>query len=177
MNNIVLVGYMGSGKTTIGIRLSYRMKQTLLDTDKEIEREQKRSISAIFSEDGEEAFRQMETEYLKKLVSEKQAHIISTGGGMVLREENRRLLKEIGTVIFLRATPETIWNRLKADTTRPLLQTEDPKTRIREMIHNRNAAYEASAHAIIDVDNLDYEQIMDKIMRIMEDRQYENISH
>ena len=96
---------------------------------------------------------------------------------MVLREENRRLLKEIGTVIFLRATPETIWNRLKADTTRPLLQTEDPKTRIREMIHNRNAAYEASAHAIIDVDNLDYEQIMDKIMRIMEDRQHENISH
>ncbi len=177
MNNIILVGYMGSGKTTIGIRLSYRVKQTLLDTDKEIEREQRRSISDIFAEDGENTFRQMETAYLEKLMSEKEAHVISTGGGMVLREENRILLKKLGTVIYLRAKPETIWNRLKGDTTRPLLQTDDPKARICDMIESRKEAYETASHAVVDVDELDYDEIMDRIMKIVEERQHENTGH
>jgi len=163
MNNVILVGYMGSGKTTVGKKLSYRLKRTFLDTDREIEREQKRSIPEIFAGQGENGFRRLETEYLKGLLSDNELHVISTGGGMVLREENRMLLQSLGTVVYLRAAPETIWERLQGDTTRPLLQTADPETKIREMMRERAPFYEAAANVTISVDGLGFEEIVDRI--------------
>ena len=106
MNNVILVGYMGCGKTTVGIRLSYRLKIPFLDTDKKIEKDHNCVISDVFATLGEETFRNWETESLVKLCKNNAAYVISTGGGMVLREENRRLLKKLGTVIYLRAKPE-----------------------------------------------------------------------
>ncbi|MGN1171435.1 MAG: shikimate kinase, partial [Lachnospiraceae bacterium] len=108
MDNIILIGYMGCGKTTLGIRLSYHMRIPFLDTDKLIEKNENREISGIFAQDGEEAFREMETETLRTLLRDKTRKVISTGGGLPLREENRRLLKELGTVVYLRAEPETV---------------------------------------------------------------------
>ena len=125
-NNIILTGFMGSGKTTAGIRLSYRLRLPLLDTDKWIEKEEGRTISEIFALQGEETFRKMETSALRTLLELEGEQIISTGGGLPMQEENRELLKKLGTVVFLRIKPETVYDRLKGDNTRPLLKKAGP---------------------------------------------------
>lgn len=163
MDNIILIGYMGCGKTTLGIRLSYHMRIPFLDTDKLIEKNENREISAIFAQDGEEAFREMETETLRTLLRDKTRKVISTGGGLPLREENRRLLKELGTVVYLRAEPETVYERVKGDTRRPLLQCEDPLARIREMTAERNPHYQDAADIVIQVDDKDFDMIIQEI--------------
>ncbi|MDE7478489.1 MAG: shikimate kinase, partial [Lachnospiraceae bacterium] len=123
MDNIILTGYMGSGKTTVGRNVAKLMNYTFVDTDELIVEQQNRSINEIFAADGEQAFRDMETALLQKLIADKKEHlVISTGGGMPLRAENRQLLSRLGKVVYLKASPKTIYNRIKGDTTRPLLQ-------------------------------------------------------
>ena len=100
-DNIILIGFMGCGKSSVGIRLSYQLRRTMIDTDKWIEQRQKKTISQIFQESGEEAFRQMETECLKELIRTADRQIISVGGGLPMREENHELLKELGRVFYL----------------------------------------------------------------------------
>ncbi len=163
--NIVLTGFMGSGKSTVGRRLSYLLKKPYLDTDKLIEQRQKKTISEIFKEEGEDAFRTMETELLEELAQAKCIRVISVGGGTPLREQNRVLLSRLGKVVYLRIRPETVYERLKEDKTRPLLQCEDPLTRIRELIASRNKAYEERADLIIDVDELNTEEVAKRIMK------------
>ena len=163
MRNVILIGFMGSGKTTVGLKLSYRLRRTVIDTDKEIEREEKRSISDIFASDGEQYFRNRETAILHKLLQSTNNQIISVGGGLPLREENRRLLHELGQVFYLCASAETIYGRVKNDTTRPLLQGPDPQTKIRTLLQERDAFYRDSADVVIEVDNKDFEQILCEI--------------
>lgn len=170
MKNVILIGFMGCGKTTVGIRLSYRIRQVLEDTDKRIEREQGRAISEIFSSDGEEYFRDLETQLLHRLRRDKFKRVISTGGGLPMREENRKLLKELGTVVYLRVKPETVYSRLKNDKTRPLLQCEDPLSRIRELMELRSPLYEEAAHVVIDVDDMNMEQVLTSITDYLESR-------
>lgn len=165
MKNIILIGFMGCGKTSIGIRLSYRLRRTLIDTDKMIERQQQMSISEIFSRLGEEEFRQMETRCLEQLAGQTSAQIISVGGGLPVREENRRLLKQLGTVVYLRVTPETVCKRLAGDTTRPLLQGEDPEGKVRSLMAERKACYEAAADVILDTDDMDFDAVLEAIIR------------
>jgi len=162
--NLVLTGFMGSGKTSVGLKLSYRMRMMVEDTDKLIERREGRSISEIFAAQGEEYFRQLETALLAELAEQKFSRIYSVGGGTPVREENRKLLRKLGKVIYLRIRPETVYDRLKEDTTRPLLQCEDPLERIRELMESRKDAYEACADVIIDVDELGMEDILNKIV-------------
>lgn len=170
-NNLILIGYMGSGKTTLGKKISFRERIALLDTDKMIEQKQNREISRIFDEDGEAAFRQMETDCLKEIMEYSDRYVISVGGGLPLKAENRELLKELGTVLYLRAKPETIYARLKNDTTRPLLRGEDPEGKIRSMMKAREPAYEAAADAVIDVDGKSYEMIISEILDVKNTRQ------
>lgn len=167
MNNIILIGFMGCGKSTTGIRLSYRLKRTLEDTDKRIEREQGMSISDIFALQGEESFRKMETRLLERMEKEPGARIIATGGGLPVREENRILLGRLGRVVYLRARPETIYERVKNDAARPLLQGEDPLGRIRKLMAERAAAYEDAADLILDVDGMELEEVTRKIAEAM----------
>lgn len=162
-NNVVLIGFMGSGKTTVGIRLSYRLRRVVEDTDKLIEKKMGRSISDIFSVEGEAYFRELETEMLKDLADYNTEKIISVGGGTPVREVNRSLLQELGTVVYLRIRPETVYNRLKRDTTRPLLQGDNPRERIKTLLTSRKEAYESCADLIIDVDELEVADILDKI--------------
>ena len=170
MRNIILVGYMGCGKTTVGKQLAEHTKYTFTDTDEMIVAQQGRSISDIFEKDGENAFRAMETALLEKMIADgNDTLVISTGGGMPIREENRRLLSRLGTVIYMRVKPETVYERIKGDTTRPLLQCENPLERIREMIKSRGTAYEAVADFIIDVDNLTQREVAEEIIRKMGD--------
>lgn len=164
MRNIVLIGFMGCGKTTVGIRLSYRLRRAMEDTDKLIEREEGRSISEIFQTDGEAFFRELETKCLKKLILSAKNMIISVGGGLPVREENHALLKELGTVVYLRANAETIYERTKHDTSRPLLQGGDPQRKIRMLLDARKDIYENAADVVIDVDGKDFDTILDEII-------------
>lgn len=165
MDNIILIGFMGSGKSTVGIKLSYRLRRAMEDTDKLIEKEEGRTISEIFAADGEAYFRDLETECLKKLIRTTDHKIISVGGGLPIREENHELLKKLGTVIYLRAEAETIYERVKHDTSRPLLHGEDPKGKIRTLMAQRTGIYEKAADVIIDVDHKDFDTIIDEIVQ------------
>lgn len=154
-NNIILIGFMGCGKTSVGHLLSRILQYHFIDTDSLIEEKEKRTIKEIFATDGESVFRQMETECIKDLLREENQvpMIISVGGGLVLKKENQELLKELGTVIFLDASDDTLYERLKQDTSRPLLQTENPKERISSLLLERKPIYEESSTIIIDVNN------------------------
>ena len=165
-NNCILIGYMGCGKSTVGRQLSDTLKYGFADTDALIEEEQGRTIAEIFEVDGEQFFRDLETEALRKLLETEGKYVISVGGGLPLREENRMLLQKLGQVIYLKATPDTIYNRIKGDVTRPLLQTNNPKERIIEMLNEREEKYFAAAHKIIIVDEKEISEIVDEIMEI-----------
>ena len=161
--NLVLIGFMGSGKTSVGLKLSYKLKMPVEDTDKLIERREGKSIRQIFEEEGEEVFRKKETELLGELADRQGRVIYSVGGGTPVREENRKLLRQLGTVVYLQISPETVYERLKGDTTRPLVQCENPLEKIRELIESRKEAYESCADIIIAVDLLDMEEILEQI--------------
>ena len=169
MDNVILIGYMGSGKTTIGKNLARISNFSFIDTDEEIEKEQQMTISTIFANQGENAFRLMETEYLQSLLKKHAEHmVLSTGGGMVIREENQELLKKVGTTFYLKAKAETIYERVKGDTKRPLLQCENPLAKIKEMLAQREPAYERTAQYVIEVDDLRQSEIAEKILKIMD---------
>lgn len=169
MGNVILTGFMGCGKSTVGLKLSYRFKKTIIDTDKEIEKEEKRSISDIFAAEGEAYFRNKETECLRRLLETAGNQIISVGGGLPMREENRKLMHQLGQVVYLRAQAETIYDRLKHDTTRPLLQGDHPREKIRILMAQREQNYVKAADVIVDVDGKDFEQILSEIERQIQD--------
>lgn len=165
--NLVLIGFMGSGKTSVGLRLSYRLRTPVEDTDKLIERREQCSVSQIFAREGEAYFRRLETELLADLVKKGRRAIYSVGGGTPVLPQNRELLRRLGKVVLLRIRPETVYERLKGDTTRPLLQCQDPLYRIQELMESRREAYESCADVILDVDHMDMEDIIKTIQREM----------
>ena len=150
--NVVLIGFMGCGKSTVGKKLANALGFEFLDTDDLIEQQTGKKISQIFAEEGEEVFRQMETDLLKQLKAEAKKKVIATGGGMPMREENRKLLKEVGTVVFLEAKIETILERLQNDTTRPLAAGEDREKRLRPLYETRYPFYKNAAEVCIDTE-------------------------
>ncbi len=163
-HNIILIGFMGSGKTTVGIRLSWKLKMPVEDTDKLIERRAGRSISEIFAGEGEASFRAMETALLEEISQGSFARILSVGGGTPVNPVNRQLLKKCGTVVYLRLRPETVYARIKEDTTRPLLQCENPLEKISSLMEERKAAYEECADIIIDVDKLTIDGVVQSVI-------------
>lgn len=174
--NIILTGFMGSGKTTLGKWISKHTGRVLIDTDKEIEFKDGRKVKEIFEQDGEEAFRNMETDYLKELVaSGKNNLVVSVGGGTVLREENRELLSSLGTVVYLKASADELANRLRYDERRPLLQGKNGDERrelIVKMLAEREQAYTAGAHFIITTDGVYFPRIYQILYRKMKEERY-----
>ena len=172
MENIILIGFMGCGKTSVGKRLAHALGCEFLDTDELIEQEQQRSISAIFEMDGEAVFREMETECLKSLLKRKDdGFVLSVGGGLPIREVNRELLKELGNVVLLQVSPEVVYKRLRNDKTRPLLQDKNPLGRILDLMSVRKSYYEDAAMHIVDVNERDFEEIVDDILSICEKKE------
>jgi shikimate kinase len=166
MNNIILVGYMGSGKTTVGKSLARLMNFKFVDTDEMIVERENRTINEIFATDGEETFRNIETSLIKELIDDDTKNlVISTGGGMPLRSENRQLLKALGEVVYLKASSETIYDRIKGDTTRPLLQCDNPKSKISKMLIERGPIYAECANVIVNVDELTQMEAAQEIIR------------
>lgn len=166
--NIILEGFMGCGKTTVSEILADKLETELIDTDEVIVDTEKKSVNEIFSEYGEQYFRDLETELLRTIVEDHwRETVISLGGGLPVREENRQLLKKAGKVVYLRTRPETVFDRIKDDTTRPLLQTADPLVRIKELQDQRREIYEQAADIVIDTDELTPEEIADRIITLL----------
>jgi shikimate kinase len=165
MKNIVLTGFMGTGKTEVGKMLAKRLGALFIDADSEIEKRAGKKIANIFSTQGEPAFRDMESETLRAL-SENDRTVISTGGGAVLRQENMDILRRKGVIVCLNASAKTILHRTRGCTDRPLLNVEDPLAKIKEMLAQRQPYYE-KADIIIDTENKSPMQIADEIMEEM----------
>lgn len=164
MGNIILIGFMGCGKTSVGKRLAEAFNMEFLDTDEWIEKKENKSISEIFATQGEAAFRNMETECLKQLLEYKEkAFVLSVGGGLPIREENRQLLSKMGHVVYLKASPDVIYKRLRNDKTRPLLQGMNPRGRIFDLMSARKNFYEGAAEYIVEVDDKEFTEIVEEI--------------
>ena len=174
MKHVILIGFMGSGKSTVGYRLSYRLKKCLIDTDKLIEQKEKMTISNMFAEKGEAYFRGKETEYLNSLFHELGSRVLSLGGGTPIREENRAIIKQLGKVFYLKASPDTIYERVKHDTKRPLLQCENLRERIEELLKERDPIYESVADIVICVDGKNMQEVVQEIVEVVRN---ENISN
>ncbi len=155
---------MGTGKTSVGKRLSSQLRMRFIDTDSVIEKDNRRRISDIFAQDGEVVFRQLESEAVHK-VSELHNHVISTGGGVVLKEANVAKLKENGVVFCLTATPEEIYRRVGHQTHRPLLQTPDAMETIRNMLVERTPHY-AQADYTVETTGRSFSEIIAHIKKI-----------
>ena len=166
--SIVLTGFMGSGKSSVAVRLCEILGYEMLDSDAEIEQMQSATINTIFREQGEGAFRDMETEFVKELSEDKRKRIVlSVGGGLPIKPENRDYLKRIGTVVFLKARPETVYERVKGDKSRPLLKSDDVLAKIKELQEERRDVYKAACDIEIDTDDKSIDQVANEIIELM----------
>lgn len=140
----------GCGKSTIGRQLARLRELSFLDVDHEIERRLGRTIRDFFEHEGEAAFRDLEQAVLGEVLATARDAVVATGGGAVLRADNRVALRRMSTVVYLRATPEDLARRLSRDTQRPLLQVADPRQRLRELFAVRDPLYRETAHLSVD---------------------------
>ncbi|MBT3475521.1 shikimate kinase [bacterium] len=160
MSNIFLIGFMGAGKTTIGFLLAKKLNFNFEDTDQMIVQEECKEIVEIFESKGEDYFRDLETKKLLEIEDYKKT-IFATGGGIVLRQQNREILKRNFSV-YLKASYQTIFERIKDDNTRPLLNTQDPYSTGLKIFESREDIYD-SFDFIVDTDNVSPALIVDEI--------------
>lgn len=161
--NIYLVGFMGSGKSTVSKELAKSLGWEFIDTDNYIEEKYGKAIKDIFATEGEEAFRDMETEVLEEM-SLTENKVISCGGGIVLRKQNVDLMRLGGKIVLLNATPETIYERVKHGTNRPILNGNMNVGYIAELMSKRSDAYEYAADVVVDTDGKAVEEITEEIV-------------
>jgi len=166
--NIVLIGLMGSGKTTVGKLLAQKLNKKFIDTDEYIENEEKITINEIFSRFGETCFRNLETDTVKKIcLSDNQ--IISTGGGIVEKPENIKILKKKGIVFYLYAPVDELYSRIKNEKNRPLLNNDAPKWALEKLFHKREKLYELCDFKI-DTTGKNVEEITQEIIEKFENK-------
>jgi shikimate kinase len=161
-NNIYFIGLMGAGKTTVGKLLAKSLGKTFYDTDQVIEQRTGVKIPTIFELEGEAGFRKRETAIIEELTG-LQGIVLATGGGAVIAEENRLLLKQKGFVIYLRANVNDLWYRMRNDKHRPLLQNVDVRARLEQLYHQRNPLYTETASLIVDTGNQPVASILHQI--------------
>lgn len=166
VDNYVLIGYMGAGKTTVGKALAKQTGKKFIDTDSLIVKQMDLSINDIFAKYGEVYFRDLETKLLENLCESVHDCVISCGGGLPIREENRTYLKRLGKVVYLNVNELDIIKRLKNDTTRPLLQgpKEEVRQRIHNMIEQRDPLYRDAADVVIKTGRNKVTDIVEKII-------------
>ncbi len=168
--NIFLVGLMGSGKTTIGRVLAKKLNKRFIDSDHEIEARTGVSIPVIFEIEGEQSFRQREADVIRDLTGQEDI-VLATGGGAILNEESRHFLKSRGTVIYLRASTQSILQRTSHDKNRPLLQTADPRKRLEELASQREPYYQEVADFIVETGRPNIQGIVQSILAQLEGSQ------
>ncbi len=162
IQNIALIGFMGTGKSSVGQMLAHQLHFTFLDTDHMIEARQNRPIPQIFAEQGELAFRAMECELTRELVNVRN-HVISTGGGLPVNPENLESLKSHALVVCLWASPERIWERVRHQSHRPLLHDPDPLAKIRNLLAAREPAYR-QADVLINTELRSVKEVVQQVI-------------
>jgi shikimate kinase len=167
--NIALIGFMGTGKTSVGRALAIRLNKEFMRTDDLVVESAGKSIPEIFKQDGEPRFRELEIEVVKQ-ISDKKDIIIDCGGGVILNKVNIDNLKKNSRIILLTASPEAILERvLKDGEQRPLLENQDKLERIKQLLSLREPLYKRSADFEIDTSNLNVDQVVDKILKLLKD--------
>lgn len=168
MSNIILIGFMGCGKSSLG-RFISRDGYQLVDTDDLIVQKERRSINDIFESEGETYFRDIETQVIAELAAQKSDRlVVSVGGGLPMREDNRRYMHELGTVVYLRASVATLKKRLAGDKKRPLLKNTNVEAKINELMSKRQSTYEETADLIVDTDDKRFDAIYDVIRKAIQ---------
>ncbi len=157
---------MGAGKTSVGRELSGKLRMDFYDLDSEVERTERLSVTEIFETEGEESFRQKETEMLSTLSQKTSPAVISTGGGAVLRQQNREIMEASGEVFYLRADVDTLWNRVRSKKGRPLLDVKDPRAEFHELFMKRKDIYELSPRVVF-TDDMNISEVADKIVGML----------
>ena len=165
---ISLIGMPGSGKSTVGRSLAHRMQLPFSDSDAVIEQRLGCAIRDYFEREGEAAFRDVEQAVIDELTRGGASLVLATGGGAVLRPINRQRLRERGTVIYLRSSPEQLFKRLRHDTKRPLLQVADPLKRLRALYDERDPLYRECAHFVIDTRGASLSALVHRILMQLE---------
>jgi len=171
MKNIYLVGFMATGKTCVGKELTKRLNREFFDMDDLIEQRENMAIVDIFKQKGEPYFRKIEKEIVKEISSKKDL-VVGCGGGAIVDEDNLAILKKSGLVICLKADVDIILERTKATTQRPLLNVQDPKGRVNDLLKKREPFYNRADYSV-DTTNLEIGEVVDKIITIIKG---ENIS-
>ena len=165
--NIFLVGLMGAGKSTIGKRLAESMGKKFIDSDHEIERRTGVSIPTIFDIEGEEGFSTRETAVIDEL-TQQRGIVLATGGGAILRPENRSFLSARGLVIYLNASVDQLHRRTRMDRNRPLLQTDDPRARLQSLFDERDVLYREVADLVTGTDERSVQQAIPELIHKIE---------
>lgn len=165
--NIVLIGFMGCGKTTLGKKTASRLGYHFIDTDRIIEQEQGCSVSHLFQTKGEPYFRQLEQNTARK-ISSLSGQVIATGGGMIKSKATMDFLSQNGIIVYLKATPEHIYRNIGEDKSRPLLQVDDKMKKIRILMAERIPVYEQYAQVTVNIAGGTVNQITDRILDALE---------
>jgi shikimate kinase len=165
--NIFLVGMMGAGKTTLGRALAQRLRMRFVDTDKVLVDRTGVPVATVFEIEGEAGFRRRESAILAEL-SEGDDCVVATGGGAVLAEENRRVMRQHGTVVYLRARIESLWERTRHDTTRPLLATPNPRATLARLLEERDPLYRDAAHVIVETGSQSAATVVNRVVAALD---------
>jgi shikimate kinase len=166
IQNIALVGFMAVGKSAVGRNLARKLRRRFVDVDALIEKAEGRKVREIFSQKGEAYFRALEKRKLAEILTE-GGQVIATGGGIVMDDENLRLLRENSLLIGLTASTDVLVSRAGKNTKRPLLKGGDVRERVEELLEKRQSRY-AQAHATVDTSGLAIDQVVEKIMQIIQ---------
>jgi shikimate kinase len=161
--NIFLVGMMGAGKTTLGKALAQRMALEFIDTDRVLVERTGVPVATVFEIEGEDGFRRRESGVIAELAA-RRGCVVATGGGAILSEENRRVMRAAGTVIYLRARLESLWERTRHDTSRPLLATPDPRATLAQILEVRDPLYRDAAHLIVETGSQSAATLVNRVM-------------
>lgn len=161
--NIFLVGMMGAGKTTLGRALAQRLRREFVDTDRVLVERTGVPVATVFEIEGEEGFRRREAGVLAELAGREDC-VIATGGGAILAEENRRVMRAAGTVVYLRARVESLWERTRHDSTRPLLSTPDPRGTIASLLEQRDPLYREAAHLVVETGSQSANTLVNRVV-------------
>lgn len=167
MTNISLIGFMGSGKTTVGRLLADRLKLNFIDIDKVIEERVGMKIWEIFDKYGEEYFRILESQVIKEVLSKAYNAVIACGGGAVIREDNVNILRKNSIVVYLRISVDEAYKRLEDCSDRPLLKVDDKLGAISKLLRVRESLYLRAADKVVDVDGRTPEEIVDYIIKLL----------